>query len=160
MFLVKGQCKVANNELMAGVVLITGENRGADSCRAGMVWLGESVAGPQGWILSGLVQWLCKLNSVSLKLRYCVSLRQHEMAFSAHLTSVIWHIPVLKKRILSWSGRESHFRDGEHYYISMKDYGNIFSFRILCSDVSHTVIPGTFIKKGNRVPLDFLSFLT
>lgn len=56
--------------LMACVVLITGENRGADSCRASMVWLGESVAGPQGWILSGLVQKLCKLNSVSLKLCY------------------------------------------------------------------------------------------
>lgn len=56
--------------LMAGVVLLTGENRGADSGRASMVWLGESVAGPQGWILSGLVQKPCKLNSVSLKLHY------------------------------------------------------------------------------------------
>jgi len=48
---------------MAGGVFFTGENRGADCCRASMVWLGESVAGPQGWILSGLVQKTCKLNS-------------------------------------------------------------------------------------------------
>lgn len=41
----------------------TGENGGADSCRASMVRLRESVAGPQGWILSGLVQKPCKMNS-------------------------------------------------------------------------------------------------
>lgn len=47
-----------------------GENRGADSCRASMVRLGESVAGPQGWILSGLVQKPCKMNS-----QYCFKLK-------------------------------------------------------------------------------------
>lgn len=38
-----------------GVLSCTGEDRGADSCRAGMVRLGESVAGPQGWLFFGWV---------------------------------------------------------------------------------------------------------
>jgi len=36
------------------------------------------------------------------------------------------------------------------HYISMKDYGNIYSLRVLCTYVLHKITPGTFIKKGSQ----------